>query len=87
MLRDCDPERKTSVRPCPKCGAAGNYSGHGGYERWLDDGSGARRVRVNRVKCLSVSVNIFFTNFAKILSPYPPTLFRQTCQRTFTTSG
>ena len=53
MLRDCDPERKTSDKRCPKCGAAGNYSGHGGYERWLDDGSGARRVRVNRVRCLS----------------------------------
>lgn len=53
MLRDCDPQRKTSDKPCPKCGAAGNYSGHGGYERWFDDGSGARRVRVNRVKCLS----------------------------------
>ena len=53
MLRDCDPERKTSDEPCPKCGAAGNYSGHGGYERWIEDGSGARRVRVNRVKCLS----------------------------------
>ena len=53
MLRDCDPERKTSDKPCPKCGAAGNYSGHGGYERWFDDGAGARRVRVNRVKRLS----------------------------------
>ena len=53
MLRDCDPERKASDKTCPKCGVAGNYSGHGGYERWFDDGSGARRVRVNRVKCLS----------------------------------
>ena len=53
MLRDCDPERKTSDKRCPKCGAAGNYSGNGGYERWFDDGTGARRVRVNRVKCLS----------------------------------
>ena len=53
MLRDCDPERKTSGKRCPNCGVAGNYSGHGGYERWFDDGAGARRVRVNRVKCLS----------------------------------
>ena len=53
MLRDCDPERKTSDKVCPKCGTAGNYSGHGSYKRWFDDGSGARRVRVNRVKCLS----------------------------------
>ena len=53
MLRDCDPERKTSDKPCPHCGAAGNYTGHGGYGRWLDDGSGARRVRVNRVRCRS----------------------------------
>ncbi len=53
MLRDCDPERKTSDKTCPKCGVAGNYTGHGGYERWLDDGSGARRVRVNRVMCRS----------------------------------
>ena len=53
MLRDCDPERKTSDRPCPHCGAAGNYTGHGGYERHFDDGSGERRVRVNRVKCRS----------------------------------
>ena len=34
-----------------------------------------------------VSVNIVFTNFAKILSPYPPMLFHRTRQRTFTTSG
>ena len=53
MLRDCDPERKTSGRPCPHCGAAGNFTGHGGYERNYDDGSGERRVRVNRVKCRS----------------------------------
>ena len=53
MLRDCDPERKTSAKKCPHCGAAGNYSGHGSYERWFDDGAGARRVRVNRVRCLS----------------------------------
>jgi len=53
MLRDCDPGRKTSSEPCPHCRAAGNYAGHGGYERWFDDGSGPRRVRVNRVKCLS----------------------------------
>lgn len=53
MLRDCEPGRKASGKRCPNCGAAGNYAGHGGYERWFDDGSGARRVRVNRVKCLS----------------------------------
>lgn len=53
MLRDCEPGRKTSDEACPHCGAAGNYSGHGGYERWFDDGDGARRVRVDRVRCLS----------------------------------
>ena len=53
MLRDCEPGRKTSAKKCPHCGAAGNYAGHGSYERWLDDGGGARRVRVDRVKCLS----------------------------------
>ena len=53
MLRDCDPERKTSDKPCPHCGTAGNFTGHGGYERDFDDGAGERRVRVNRVKCRS----------------------------------
>ena len=34
-----------------------------------------------------ISVNIVFTKLTKILSPYPPTLFRQTRQRTFATFG
>lgn len=53
MLRDCDPKCKTSNKTCPQCGTAGNFTGHGGYERWFDNGSDARRVRVNRVKCRS----------------------------------
>jgi len=47
----------------------------------------ARKLDANPPLRAYVSVNIVFTNFVKILSPYPTTLFHQTRQRTFTTSG
>ena len=53
MLRDCERGCKTSQKPCPSCGAAGNYAHHGHYHRHFDDGTGERRVRVERVRCLS----------------------------------
>ena len=53
MLRDSERGCKTSPKPCPNCGAAGNYAHHGHYRRHFDDGSGERLVRIERVRCLS----------------------------------
>ncbi len=53
MLRDSARGCKTSPKPCPNCGAAGNYAHHGHYRRHFDDGSGERLVRIERVRCLS----------------------------------
>ncbi|MBR3314656.1 MAG: hypothetical protein IKG18_11015 [Atopobiaceae bacterium] len=53
MLRDSERGCKTSQKPCPNCGAAGNYAHHGHYHRHFDDGAGERLVRVERVRCLS----------------------------------
>lgn len=53
MLRDSERGCKTSQKPCPNCGAAGNYAHHGHYHRHFDDGRGERLVRVERVRCLS----------------------------------
>ena len=53
MLRDSERGCKTSQKPCPNCGAADNYAHHGHYHRHFDDGAGERRVRIERVRCLS----------------------------------
>lgn len=53
MLRDSERDCKTSQKPCPNCGAAGNYAHHGHYHRYFDDGCGERLVRIERVRCLS----------------------------------
>ena len=57
------------------------------FTREFEDQVAWLMTHCNRTVVAHVSVNIVFTNFVKILSPYPTTLFHQTRQRTFTTSG
>lgn len=53
MLRQSPSGGNPLSLPCPACGCAGNYSGHGHYFRTVVHRGRAERLRVARVACLS----------------------------------
>ena len=53
MLRE-DPSGGNPLEtPCPRCGCAGNYVGHGSYLRHVVHRGREERVEVRRVRCRS----------------------------------
>lgn len=53
MLREPADGGNPLLVPCPACGCAGNYVGHGSYARHVVHRGREERVEVRRVRCAS----------------------------------
>lgn len=53
MLRETPSGGNPQTMPCPNCGCAGNYVGHGRYLRHVVHRGREERVEVRRVRCAS----------------------------------
>lgn len=53
MLLDAHVRGNLSGSACPRCGAVGNFTGHGHYFRHLVSIGSCARLRIRRVRCAS----------------------------------